>query len=279
MNSTTWQKRNTTGTGNQEKLVFYVDMDNVLVDFASGIAQLDEATKKAYKGHLDDVPGIFSRMKPMAGAVEMFTLFSRYAEFYILSTAPWDNPGAWADKVTWVKKYLGTSAYKRLILSHHKELVKGDYLIDDRYANGAFSFEGELLLFGSEKFPNWDRLGSYIGDLILYDIKGDKNSYKNYPEGLLKEAYPKIQHNEVSIISSKICGCTCCGYIFSQKSVQLEFLEGTPSRAEGTALCPNCGKPAVLGVASGYPADDVRFLKACSEAWFQGTGDTSKPVY
>ena len=32
----------------------------------------------------------------------------------------------------WVKKYLGSHAKKRLILTHHKNLSLGDYLIDDR---------------------------------------------------------------------------------------------------------------------------------------------------
>ena len=53
-------------------------------------------------------------------------------DIYILSTAPWDNPSAWSDKLEWVKRYLGEVCYKRLILSHHKNLNAGDYLIDDR---------------------------------------------------------------------------------------------------------------------------------------------------
>ncbi|NCG08090.1 MAG: 2-C-methyl-D-erythritol 4-phosphate cytidylyltransferase, partial [Verrucomicrobia bacterium] len=56
---------------------------------------------------------------------------------YILSTAPWGNPTAWSDKLEWVKKHLGEVAKKRLILSHNKQLNKGDYLIDDRSRNGA----------------------------------------------------------------------------------------------------------------------------------------------
>ncbi|MDR1897460.1 MAG: hypothetical protein LBR10_11785 [Prevotellaceae bacterium] len=38
------------------KKILYLDMDNVLVDFASGI--LSDKTKRAYEGNLDDVPGI-----------------------------------------------------------------------------------------------------------------------------------------------------------------------------------------------------------------------------
>lgn len=48
----------------------YFDMDNVLVDFASGISKLDAKTVSEYEGRLDEVPGIFSLMEPMPGAAE-----------------------------------------------------------------------------------------------------------------------------------------------------------------------------------------------------------------
>lgn len=54
------------------KKILYVDMDNVLVDFPSGIAQLDTSVTQEYAGRLDEVPGIFSLMSPMAGAIEAF---------------------------------------------------------------------------------------------------------------------------------------------------------------------------------------------------------------
>ena len=80
----------------------YIDMDNVLVDFASGIARLDDATRMEYAGRLDEVPGIFALMDPMPGAIDaVHRLVARY-DVYILSTAPWNNPSAWADKVSWV---------------------------------------------------------------------------------------------------------------------------------------------------------------------------------
>ena len=50
------------------KKILYVDMDNVLVDFSSGIAKLDTATRSKYEPHFDDVPGIFALMKPVTRA-------------------------------------------------------------------------------------------------------------------------------------------------------------------------------------------------------------------
>ena len=144
------------------KKIVYVDMDNVLVDFVSGINQLPKETQIKYKGDLDEVPGIFSLMIPMEDAIESFKKLSSTYDTYILSTAPWENASAWSDKLEWVKKYLGAEAHKRLILSHNKNLNRGDYLIDDRTANGADKFQGELIQFGSEKFPNWKSVCDYL---------------------------------------------------------------------------------------------------------------------
>ncbi len=36
-----------------DKKIIYIDMDNVLVDFQSGIDQLEEQVKQEYEGRLD----------------------------------------------------------------------------------------------------------------------------------------------------------------------------------------------------------------------------------
>ena len=144
------------------KKIVYVDMDNVLVDFQSGIDQLDDEVLKKYKERLDEVPGIFGLMQPMQKAIESYTELTKYYDVYILSTSPWENETALIDKLRWVKKYLGEVAYKRLILSHHKNLNRGDYLIDDRTKNGADKFEGVHIHFGTERFPNWDEVTNYL---------------------------------------------------------------------------------------------------------------------
>ena len=142
--------------------IVYVDMDSVLVNFQSGIDALTEEERTAFKDDLDDVPGIFSKMKPVDGAIEAYEKLTKHFDVYILSTAPWNNPSAWADKLLWVQKHLGDLAYKRLILSHNKNLNAGDFLIDDRTANGAGEFKGEHIHFLSEKFKNWKDVLNYL---------------------------------------------------------------------------------------------------------------------
>ena len=150
------------------KKIVYVDMDNVLVDFQSAFPKLSKDVLEEYKDDKDDIPGIFALMEPMPGAIESFIELTKYFETYVLSTAPWNNPSAWSDKLLWTKKYLGEHALKRLILTHHKNLNSGDYLIDDRTKRGVASFPGEHIHFGTEKFPDWSAVMKYLRSKELF---------------------------------------------------------------------------------------------------------------
>ena len=140
----------------------YIDMDNVLVDFRSGIDAMPANIIQQYEGHLDDVPGIFSKMTPMPGAIAAFEKLAQKYDVYILSTAPWNNPSAWSDKVLWVTRYLNDIFHKRMVITHCKNLCKGDILIDDRGKNGTSEFEGEWIQLGSKSFPDWDTVLTYL---------------------------------------------------------------------------------------------------------------------
>ena len=61
-----------------------------------------------------------------------------------------------------MEKYLGKAAKKKLILSHNKGLMRGDYLIDDREANGVLDFEGEHIKFGEGEYIGWNEVINYL---------------------------------------------------------------------------------------------------------------------
>lgn len=147
--------------------ILYVDMDNTLVDFGARLGSIDPVLRERYRGREDELPGLFALMPPVPGALEAFRELSAVFDTYILSTAPWGNPSAWQHKVEWVHVHLGidrgTPAYKRLILSHHKHLNAGDFLIDDRPGhNGADRFGGEVIPFGSPEFADWPSVVKYL---------------------------------------------------------------------------------------------------------------------
>ena len=72
------------------------------------------------------------------------------------------HPSAWSDKLNWVKMHLSDRFTKKLILCHHKELLSGDYLIDDNSKNGAEDFRGKWIHFGSPEFPDWAAVEKYL---------------------------------------------------------------------------------------------------------------------
>lgn len=145
------------------KPILYFDMDGVLADFNKALQErVTPELAMQYGEDLDQIPGIFNDLDPVPGAIYAFNELSDKYDCYILSTAPWGNPEAWMEKRLWVEKHLGEGAYKRLILSHNKHLNRGDYLIDDRLANGAGQFEGEHILFGSDEYPNWAAVLEYL---------------------------------------------------------------------------------------------------------------------
>ena len=155
------------------KKTLYIDMDNTLVDFKTRLEGVAPSVLAQYKDRVDEIPGFFAVMQPMPGAIKAFHELSRLFDTYILSTAPWHNPSAWQHKVEWVHLHFGkykhldhgeeNPAYKRLILSHHKNLNRGQFLVDDRpHKNGADKFEGEVVGFGAGGFRDWPAGAEYL---------------------------------------------------------------------------------------------------------------------
>lgn len=155
--------------------ILFLDMDNVIVDFMSGVSKLEQEVLDAHKeihgaSNLDEIEGVFRLMDPLPGAIDSVTELSEIFDTYILSSSPWLNPSAWSDKVSWIHRHFGhepgTPLYKRLILSHNKHLSFGNFLVDDRPNNGAELFGqhsgGEWVHFGSEGLEDWSKVTEYL---------------------------------------------------------------------------------------------------------------------
>ena len=204
---------------NEGKPLLYFDMDGVLVDFQSGIdaLQISDEKRKYCEEHnkFDEEPGIFGLMQPTYGAVRAIKELARHYELHILSTAPWNNPTAWSDKLLWVKKHFdntveankenkntGNPFYKRITISHRKDRVFGAVLVEDNLSkNGADGFKGEKVWFhfddskvascpeelkasGVKEAKNWYELLSIL-------MPKDDTSWMQYKSELVKDSMTK----------------------------------------------------------------------------------------
>lgn len=106
--------------------------------------------------------GFFLSLPLMDDALTSVEAIAKEYEVYFCSTAPWTNINAGSEKRIWIEHYFGELAFKRLILTHRKDLIIGDYLIDDRTKNGAGEFRGKHIHFGSIEFPDWKSVRAYL---------------------------------------------------------------------------------------------------------------------
>ena len=156
---------------NKLKPIIYIDMDGVLADLAKGAEIHTDNKDGSFTNKPDEIVGVFKDLPPIAGAIDAVNqlLASDKYDIFILTTAPWDNPSAWIDKRLWIADKFGASFEKKLIVSHRKDLLIGDYLIDDRTARGAAEFSGKHLHFGWDyereafnEYKDWDSILNFF---------------------------------------------------------------------------------------------------------------------
>jgi hypothetical protein len=124
----------------------YVDMDGVIVDFDAHKTRLGldgDVVKAMY--------GAYLWMEPIPGALEAVrSIIGMGYEVWLATKPPTGVPWAYADKVAWVLRYL-PELERRIVITHDKSLLIGDYLIDDRpHKANAEHFTGKLIRFGGE---------------------------------------------------------------------------------------------------------------------------------
>ncbi len=144
---------------NSLKIIF-IDLDGVIADFKTAVEIHPLRNLAPYDIHPDTIPNVFLNLGTIPGAFDAVNtlLDDNRFEIYFLSTAPWNNPSAWTDKRLWLEMLFGEKINRRLILTHRKDLLKGDILIDDRPNNGAENFQGKILKFASLEFPDWNSI-------------------------------------------------------------------------------------------------------------------------
>ncbi|MGR5347397.1 5' nucleotidase, NT5C type [Vibrio mediterranei] len=143
--------------------IVYVDLDDTLCDYAGGIEMARKSSAAAYP---QSEPGFFKSLVPLPGAIETMKrlLESEEYEPFILTAPSTLNPLCYTEKRLWVETHLGMEFVERLIISPRKDLLKGQYLIDDYdHGKGQESFGGQLLHFGTNSCPDWHAVALHLG--------------------------------------------------------------------------------------------------------------------
>ena len=133
----------------KDKLRIFIDMDGVLSDFKKAANEIPE--EKHPELVLD-----FSTFDIIPGAKDAIAkLLDMGHDVYIASTPPWNNPEAWGQKRNWINEHF-PALNRKLVLTHRKDLLIGDVLIDDTTYRNQKDFNGLFIHFGlGSKKMNW----------------------------------------------------------------------------------------------------------------------------
>jgi 5'(3')-deoxyribonucleotidase len=129
-----------------KKKIVYFDMDGVLCQYTK---RFNEELERNPKIQFPQATyGFFVNLEPHDMMVALYKALEKneYYEVYILTAPSYLNPLCYTEKRVWVENHIGLKAAQSMIISGYKNLLKGDYLIDDNIiGRGQDQFEGKLL--------------------------------------------------------------------------------------------------------------------------------------
>ena len=138
----------------------YIDMDGVITDFKQG------QERQGYKlSKRPDLLVCYRTLPVMEGAIEALAKLNADHEIFIASTPPWTRPEVWGHKREWLEEHF-PYLKRKLILTHRKDLLIGDVLIDDTRFRGQPDFQGNWFWFNKDwSNRNWNACLEYIKTL------------------------------------------------------------------------------------------------------------------
>jgi len=137
------------------KKIIYVDMDGVISDF-------DKAAKEGGWTHRPDLHVDFRNLEVIPGAGEALRRLNNDFDIFIATTPPWSRPECWGHKREWIEEHFPWLA-RKMVLTHRKDLLIGDILIDDSRWRGQPDFQGEWFWFNKDwDTRNWEACLEWI---------------------------------------------------------------------------------------------------------------------
>jgi len=140
--------------------IVYVDMDDTIANYRK--AMLENPYNLDYP---QSVVGFYLGLEPLEYAVESVKYIDSLDDYdiWFLTAPSVINAHSYTEKRLWIEKYFGHDKCHQLIIAPHKGLLLGQYLIDDiTFGKGQDSFTGELIHYGSLRYPNWNVIVKYL---------------------------------------------------------------------------------------------------------------------
>ena len=128
----------------------FIDMDGVIANFekAAENVALEKGVPKLSR---PDLFVNYRNLDVIEGAIEAVAKLNADHEVFIASTPPWTRPEVWGHKREWIGEHF-PYLKRKIILTHRKDLLIGDILIDDSRYRGQPDFQGEWFWFNQ----NWE---------------------------------------------------------------------------------------------------------------------------
>ena len=137
----------------------YVDMDGVISNFEKASKELQRIHGKTNR---PDKHVNYRNLEVISGANEAMAVLNQDFDIFIATTPPWDRPEVWGQKREWIGDYF-PYLKKKMILTHRKDLLIGDILIDDSRYRGQPDFQGEWYWFNQNwGNRNWEACMEWI---------------------------------------------------------------------------------------------------------------------
>ena len=130
------------------KYRIFIDMDGVIADFEKASNEFQRIHGKTNR---PDKWVDYRNLDVIEGAIEAVAKLNADHEVFIASTPPWLRPEVWGHKREWIGEHF-PDLKRKIILTHRKDLLIGDFLIDDSRFRGQPDFQGEWYWFNK----NWD---------------------------------------------------------------------------------------------------------------------------
>jgi 5'(3')-deoxyribonucleotidase len=141
------------------KYRIFIDMDGVIADFEKASNEFQRIHGKTNR---PDKWVDYRNLDVIEGAIEAIAKLNADHEVFIASTPPWLRPEVWGHKREWIGEHF-PNLKRKIILTHRKDLLIGDILIDDSRYRGQPDFQGEWYWFNKNwNNRNWEACLEWI---------------------------------------------------------------------------------------------------------------------